>query len=55
VKTAAWGAGDVGAALTEVFLRVDELLLLEENRAELQELTGAAEGSGRGCAPGPPP
>ena len=47
VKTEEWIAGDMQAALTAVFLRMDELLLNEDNRDELQLLVGAEEGNGR--------
>ena len=47
VKTNEWVAGDIETALTTVFLRIDELLLDEDNRQELQLLVGADEGIGR--------
>ena len=47
MKTEEWIAGDMQAALTAVFLRMDELLLNEDNRDELQLLVGAEEGNGR--------
>jgi len=44
LRTPQWAAGDAGAALTAAFLRLDELLMAEENRAELTEMAGGDHG-----------
>ena len=44
LRTPQWAAGDAGAALTAAFLRLDELLMAEEHRAELTEMAGGDHG-----------
>ena len=52
VKTTAWKQGNLGGALADTYLRIDEILGGEESRAELTELAG---GSGEGYTfPTPP-
>ena len=43
VASEAYKKGDMEKALVDTFLRMDELLLSEDSRAELQELAGSNE------------
>ena len=52
VKTTAWKQGNLGGALADTYLRIDEILGGEESRAELTELAG---GSGDGYTSPTPP
>ena len=45
VSSTAWKQGNLGDALADTYLRIDEILGGEESRAELTELAG---GSGDG-------
>jgi len=52
VRTEGWSGGDLQSALTQVYLRMDEMLLKEEVRLELEVLAGDHDGPpGGGRAP----
>ena len=46
VKSEAWKRGELGSALTDTYLRIDEILVQEGNRTELQEMAGGDSDKG---------
>jgi len=49
VQTEGWGGGDLKEALIQVYLRMDEMLMRDEARSELEGLASDASPSDAGC------